>query len=688
MPTLPASPQASYLASAAQAQPLAACNSSEQSQAVEGQPQKPVRDPAATSQEPLASVRDMSPASSVAVAEAPVDMHHQPCDPVHQQLSNASTLEASSQSAHGLSDSVTDGEAACVTDRRISSAASGCMDSVTDGGMAVAVCTAASDVGGQHYSCSGAELTGALRAGQDFDLAGCECDIHGVRQQKLSSVEDRLGSNLIAASACAIDSSTCSATSSIACSIASCHTACSEGSRSSTRCSEGHASPVPLEPMLAVKTLADDANLGSSDPASAQPRITDAQTDVQPPTSNMLPASNSGASAAAMCQNVAPVTNAVDSSASDDAQASSASGSMTTSSAGSPCEIWQKADAGAEQADSLSIMPASKTDSAAGPAQACCCTSPSARVAHDDFTSSDQSQVVLKGAGVVPSPAEPPACSTLLLLAPGTGDRLTEASAQLGIPLAGSSVSIMTDMLQEAGCSRVAAAAATAVVYQAQTEVVETGVQTDASMSPCRLNTGTKSGCSGIDCLVELQADTQSVGSAHSISASDSSSESGPVARKAATSHRSLPARAAAESRSAMVPCLTEEDLASGAAHADLATHSKAVRNATGASGNQTCLSNVAAAQTDASCQDDAQAGLCSTAQYQSESEKFTSNSARTVVLDQASPFLLELVTACDGHNSLKELIRADMCCFPYESDSFLMSVCGQITNTLTHDNL
>lgn len=676
MLTLPASPQASCLVSAAQAQPLAACNPSEQSKAVEGQPQEPVRNPAATSQEPFASVRDISPASAIAVAEVPVGMHHQPCDPVHDQLSTASRQEASSQPAHGLSDSMLDGEAACITDSRINSAVGGRMDSGTDSGMDGAVCAAASDVGGQHHSCSGAGPTGALRAGQDSDVARCELDIHSARQEKLASVYDRLGSNPIAASACAVDSSTCSATSSIACSIASRSTACSEGSTGS---SEGHASPVPSQPMIAVKPLADNANPGSSDPTSAQPRTTDAQTDMQPPNSNMLPAQNPRASAAAMCHDIAPVASAVDSSALDDAQASSAPGSVTTSSARSPCEVWQKAGAGAGQADSLSVVPASTIE--AGLAQPGCAASPSARVAHGDFTSSGQSQVVLQGAREAPMPAEPPVCSPLQLLAPGTGGGLTGASAQLGNLLAGTSPSIMTGLQLES--SKVAAAVATAVCCEAQTEVVEIGVQTDASVSPCMLDTGTKSGCSGIDCVVELQADTQSVGSAHSVSASESSSHSGPVARQAAASHGSLPAKTAAESRSAMGSCLTKYNLASSPAHA-----SKADGNATGASGNPTCLSNVAATQTDALCQAAAQAGLCSTAQSHSESEQCTSNSEKNAVLNQAPSFWLELVTACDGHVSLKELIRADMCCFSYESDSCLMTVCGQITDTLTHDSL
>ena len=677
MLTLPTPPQTSHLVSAAQGQLLAACTSSEQGQAVT-EPQRQVSDPAASSRAFSASVKDISPVSAVAVDQSPVAMHQQPSEPARNMLATASRLEASSQPPHGVTDSVTDGAAACVMDSRRNSVADGRMDSGTD----IAVCAAASAVARQHHSCCWAGGIGPLRAGQDPGLAGHEYYTHNALQESLASVEDGLGSEHRAASAGPMDSATHSTCSSMAHSrtTAGHGTARLEGCSSSNTCSE-NASPVPSEPAVALRPSGDDAKPGGSVPNTAQLRVADAQTDMPPATNNVLAASIPEGSAAAMYHDFAPVASAVDSSASDDAQASSASGSVTSSSAGSNCVDLQTADSMAGQADRLCINSASSTE--ADSAQAGCVASPSARVAHDDLTCDGQSQVVLQGGRDVSVSAEPPACSPLQLLATGPGDRLTRVSAQLGI-LAGQGVSIMTGRLLEASGSRVAAAVESAVACEAQTEVVEIGVQTDANMSACMLDTGNTGGRSGVNRVVESRADTEFVESAQSVSATDSSSNSKPAARQAAASHHSL-AAGGAESGAAVELGLTKHDRASSAIHApQIATHSKANGIATGAPGNQTCLSNVVASQTDESCQAATQAGPCCTAQHQSESGQYTSSSKTSVVSNQALPCLLELVTVCGGHDSLKELIRADMRCFPYEKDGFLMSICGQIRESFS----
>ena len=236
-------------------------------------------------------------------------------------------------------------------------------------------------------------------------------------------------------------------------------------------------------------------------------------------------------------------------------------------------------------------------------------------------------------------------------------------------------------------CSRVAA---TAVVSDAQTEVASTGVQTDGSLLACQLHTEAGSACRASSCSVEY---SQTAQSAEPGSAPFSRYHSSAEAKQEAASLRHQSPSAGAAAESAHGASAIEDGLASVAVVANGSAMRNKVTEATHPPGKQSCMNNGNAVEIDSVCPVTAQAGMQKTGKfstflYENDcTRRSTTNSKGNVVVDRPESALLELVTACGGHNSLKELIRADMSCFPYERDCFLMSVCDEISGTFAADS-
>lgn len=222
-----------------------------------------------------------------------------------------------------------------------------------------------------------------------------------------------------------------------------------------------------------------------------------------------------------------------------------------------------------------------------------------------------------------------------------------EESAELGIALTGSGVGMMPQVR--------AVTAATAEVCHAPPGVVDTGVQTNASLPACKLLTDTENGCGVASCDVKGQADT----------------------------------RTAEPAESAPANCVSDDCMASSDVNAEEpAMYTSKAGGVASGPGKQLCMSHGRNTQRDGVC---AQAemqtiGKCDAVQYTSgrvESDLIDSEQTQ-----QARPALLDLVTACGCHDSLKDLIRADSNCLAYRNDRFLMSVVEQIWDSLTSERI
>lgn len=291
---------------------------------------------------------------------------------------------------------------------------------------------------------------------------------------------------------------------------------------------------------------------------------------------------------------------------------------------------------GAEQAESS--LSASTSDPEAGPAQAGLVAP--IQAGHSDTRGSGQ-QAVSLGAREALALAEamcPP--SQLVIISTGARqDR--EESASIGMAFTGRGVSKMPHVRAETG--------AKADVCDAPPEVVDMGVQTDASLAACKLDTDPETRCSVSNCHVKGQADT----------------------------HTAQPAE------SAPADCVSYDGMASSDVDAEeSAEHSSKAGGVASGAGKQLymsyghCVSEQAEMQNIGSCDP-----------VQCTSGRVESALTERKQMQQARPALLDLVTACGVHDSLKELIRADRNCLAYKKDQILLSVVEQIWDLLTADS-
>ena len=676
MQTFPSCTQTDHLASATQTQALTISRPSEPSRAAQRHSHRGADDPDDASQESSGSVRDTTATLALAIAPPPpytsrhlsvsvqrrlsdaseganspstqgvVDstlpqlppstqdqsINAQQSSSVHSQLSTVNRQAARSPSAHIVADSATNNVA----------------DGVTD---SFSSCSSASDAAWQHHSCNRASQIG------QGGLAGQQQEDHRAGQGMQASAEDGLVNSCRSASACNIANIACSQSSSITCSktsstkfcpkashshsSSSSEGSCSKGS-SMTACSDGQANPAPSGGTVALSPSAEGCNatlLWANEATDSQ----------QLPTSVLLAGSKQEVPA------LAPFNDSVivDSSATDDVQASPAVAQNTSDSIAGSSEALQTACSTAEHTESS--LSASTFSTEAHPAQAGLAANSPAGAVHGDFRHNGQHKALL-GTSEALMLAEMHASPPSQLIATSTGVRQAGGSAQLGIVCVGHGAS-MLGMLPEARVQ----AAATAGVCAAHTELMETGMQTDASVLACKRQVDIKSCCSAPIGSIEVQADSQSAESAESESMSDSGLTSGSAAKHEAARHQALPDGPAAES--AHAACVSGNGKSSDAHAEGPAMHSSKAGGIAISPREHLCMSNVDANQSDDGHMTDSMA------------------------MSQTQPAMLGLVTACDGHDSLKELIRADMSCFSYEKDCLLMSIVEEIRDTLAIDS-
>ena len=678
MKTLPSCTQTNHLAPAAQIQALTTIKPSEPSRAAQCHLHRGADDPDSARQVSAGFDKDTTATLASAVPPPPPGTSDQPGESVQRRLSEASE-EASSPSTQSvvlpqlppstLNQSINAQQSMSVhsqlstsnrqTARSPSahSAADCATGNVTDSVMdSFSLGSSASDAAWQHHICRSA---GHIE--QD-GLAG---------QGTLASAKDGLVDSWRSASACNMANIACSQSSTTSSQASHSHSSSSssDGSSSSSdgscskgsslrACSEGQANPAPSGGAVPVSPSAEACN--------ATLLCTDeAEDNKQLLTSAMLANSNQEVPA------LAPSNESVilDSSATDDVNTSTASSSASADVQASPAVAQDTSDsiAGssvvlqttcsrAEHAQSSLFASTSSTE--AHPTQAGLPANAPAGAGHDDFRDNAQHKLLL-GTSEALRLAEMHACPASQLITTSTGLRQAGESAQLGVVLIGHSVS-MTDMLPEARVQ----AAATAEGYDAQTEHTHTGMQTDASMLACKRQVESKSCCSAPSGGVKVQADTQSAESAELASISDLGLVAGSAAKQEAARHQSLPNGPAAES--AHDVCVSGNGASSSDADAEAsAMHSCKADGIAISPGEQLCMSNVDAIQSDHGITADSQPSM-------------------HVAMPQTQPAMLGLVTACGGHDSLKELIRADKSCFSYEKDCLLMSVVEQIRGILT----
>lgn len=257
---------------------------------------------------------------------------------------------------------------------------------------------------------------------------------------------------------------------------------------------------------------------------------------------------------------------------------------------------------------------------------------------HGDFRGNVQQEVSpsTSEAVVLEATTWPPA---RLILSSIGAKQDGEESAKLGRACTGSGVSMMPQVM--------AATAATMKVCHTQTEVVDTDVQTDASLPAGKLNTDTGNSCGVPSCHVKGPADT----------------------------HTAEPAE------SAPAKCVSDDCTASSDVDAEeSAMHNSKADGVASDPTKQLCMSRCHTTQRDGVCaQAEVQTtGKCDPIQYtRGHVESDLTDSKQ---LQHARPALLDLVTACGGHDSLKDLIRCDMSCLAYKNDPFLMSVVEQMS--------
>ena len=597
----------------------------------------------------------------------------QQSESAHSQLSTANRQAARSPSAHSVTDSVMDSVA----------------DSVTN---SASLGSSASDAAWQHRSCN---RPGQIGKG---GLAGQEHKVQRGGQGTLASAEDGLANSCSAASA-----SASSTASSIECSKTSSTTSCSSAchNRSSSNNSAGSSmtvrSGVQANPAASGGIVTVSPSVGSCKAAALW--ANEAEGNKQLPASVLLAGSKQEVPALVTSNECVIVdssaaddvlTSTADSSAADVVQTSTASSSASDDAQAIPAVAQDATDAAADSFDALhtahseakraeSLLLASTIDAEADPAQAGLAAHCPIWAGEGDFRSDGQ-QEVSQGARQALMLAVVHARCPSQLITTSTGVRQARESAQLRTALTGTGVSVVPE-------ARVQAAAAAAEMCDVHTELVDTGVQADASVLAGKLQAETESCyCAPIG-DVKVKADTPPAESAESVSAHPRlGSES--TATHEAVRHHSLHDGPAAASAHGI--CVSEDDLSSWDANAEApAVHSS---KAGGVAimiipGKHLCMSNVDANQSDYMCSQTGMQTINKSDRVQcgnAPAESDTTDCQQTMAMQQARPAMLGLVTACGGHDSLKELIKVDMSCFSYEKDCFLMSVVEKIRDTMT----
>ena len=719
--TLPSCTQTIHLVQATQAQAITTSHSFEPPRAAKCQSQCGAHDPHAAGQQP--SVRHAAPAVASAVPLLPPTTSQQQSESVHRQLFEAPRQKASSPSAQDIVAGAPPQLPPSTLDQSIKaqqsdsaqsqlstvnrqaarsasahSATDSVMDSVADSVTnSASLGSSASDAAWQHHSCNRASQIGKR------GLAGQEDDLQRAGQGTLALAEDGLANRCSAASACNMTSSIapCSQVSHSCSSSSS-----SSGGSSITACSDGQAKPAASGSIAPLSS-----SVGSC--KAAQLCANEAEGNKQLPTGVLLACSRQDVPALAASNEPVIVessaaddaltstadssaaddvqTSTADSSAADDVQTSTADSSAPDDVQASPAiahdasditagssEALQTAYSGAERAESL--LSASTFDTEADPAQAGLAAHCTVWAGEGDFKSHGQQEVSV-GTSQALMLAEVHARCPSQLVTTSTRVRQAWESAQLRTALTGTGVSVV-GMLPKARVQ----VAATAEMCDVHTELTDTGVQADASMLAGKLQAESKSCCSAPNGDNEVQADTQSAESADSVGSSDSELVSGSTSTHEAARHQSLPDGPAVESAPGI--SVSKNDLSSCDANAEApAMHSSRACGTAIIPGEHLCTSDVDANQSDYTCpQTEMQTiGKTDTVQYKSApTESKTTDSQQNMAMQQARPAMLGLVTACGGHDSLVELIRADMSCFLYEQDRLLMSVVEKITDTLT----
>ena len=665
-------------------------------------------DPDAANQGPSECVRDSTSTMASALSLLPPSTSEQLRESVQRQLSGASHQETSSPSALGVPDSalpllppstldqtmhaqrstsvhsqlsVVNGQAAWSPSAHhaTGSVTNKVADSITK---CARLGSSASDVAWQHHSCNRSGNGGLAVQEPDFQRAGLG---------KLASKDGLVGRSS-AASVRSVASSASSESSSRTCSNHSSTTSCSKASHSCsssssssegsscTACSEGQASPAPSGGTVSLSRSAEGCR-------AALLWTNEAEDNKQLPAS-VLPAGSKQEVAALALSNESVIadssapdgiqTSILSSSASADVQTSPAVAQDSSDSIAGSSEALQTAGSRAEHAESSLIASTSGTE--AHPGQACLAANALAGAGHRNLGGNGQHEV-LQGASEALMLAEMHACPPSQVIT-STGIEQAGESAQLGIVLTGHGV-CMIGRLPEAR-------AEAAAVCDVQTELADTGMQTDFSMLACKLPAETKSCCGAPIGGAEVKADTQVTEPEESLSVLGSGQVSGSSANQEAARQHSLPDGPVAESACGVCPL--EDGLSSSDADAEgPVMHNSKTGGIAIIPGVQLCMSNVDANQSDDMC---AQAGMQrigKTDRVQHGSAHVESNMSacqQNMAVQQARLAMLGLVTACGGHDSLKELIRADMSCFLYEKDCLLMSIVERIRDTLTADSI
>lgn len=691
MQIFPSCVQIDHLDAAPQTQALTASKPSELSRAAECHLDREARDTDAANQEPSDDVRGTVSILASNICELP-STSKQLSESVQRQLSEASWQEVSSPPALGVVDSALFQLSPSTLDQSINTqwsssvhsqlsvvnrtaARSPAADTVTK---PASLSSSASDAAWQYHGCN--------RSGQTGNEAQ-EHDVHRAGLPKLASKEGLDGSSN-AVSACNIASSRSSESSSAACSKTSITTCCSEASHSSssssddssskgcskTACSEGQASSVPSGSAVALSRSVEDCK-------AALLWTNKAEDNKQLPTSVLLAGSKREVPA------LAPSNESVmvDSSAADDVHTSTASSSASADVPAGPTVPQDTSDSIASSSEAVqtvfsrvkraeSSLSASTSSTEARPAsRGLDASAPAA--GQGDFRGGGQHDMLLSAREVLIEEGMH-ACPQLTT---STGVRQAGEAAQLSIVPGGHGVSMM-GLLPEAKVQ----AAGTAEVCDVQTELADTGMQTDVSMLACQLQAETKSCCSAPISGVRVKADSQFTEPAESVIASDSGLVSGSAAKTDAARHQSLHDGPAGES--ACNTYVSGDGLSSSGADAEGPTMHSSKVGGTAVVLGEAFMSSVDANQNGNMCAQTGMQKIGKTDRVQ-DGNAHMSDCQQNMPMQQVQPAMLGLVTACGGHDSLKELIRADMSCFWYEKDYLLMSVVEKIRDTLTFDS-